>query len=265
MPIQAVLFDLDNTLWYVAEAPDDREVYALQAEAVTPALKAVAPRLAPLDFVREFWGRHFDWTDFGGEGLQDLRWRSGPAKVRACLASMCETECSASDAELLWLALNSLPSKVYGVRLYPDAIATLEALRRQGLRVAVVTARPFSAAVVGLGLASVGAAGVFDAIVTSGDVGFRKPHPSLFETAMRDLGVVPAEALMVGDSYEHDVVPAAGLGMTTALKLGEGPPPDSWALARYVIRSLAEVPALDCLTPDRSETAVGGAPAAVTP
>jgi len=265
MAIQAVLFDLDNTLWYLEKPPDDREVYSLQAKAVAPALRGAAPGLAPLDFVTEFWAQHFDWTDFGGEGLEDLRWRSGPARIRACIAALSKAECSAADAELLWLALNSLPSAAYGVRLYADAVETLQALRRQGLRLGVVTARPFSAAVVGLGLASVGAGGLIDAVITSGDLGLRKPHPLLFETSAQSLGVTSSEVLMVGDSYDQDIVPAAELGMTTALKLGDASAPGPWPLAHYLIRRLAELPALDCLSRGQGETTPGEAPAAVAP
>ncbi len=44
--------------------------------------------------------------------------------------------------------------------------------------------------------------------------GSTKPSPTIFGTALDALGIPPARVLMVGDSLEHDVVPALELGMT---------------------------------------------------
>jgi len=77
--------------------------------------------------------------------------------------------------------------------------------------------------------------------VTSVDVGFRKPHALVFETALRALGVRPEEAVMVGDSYEIDVVPAAALGLATVLKLNDHGPDPAFTLARHQISSLADL------------------------
>jgi len=40
-----------------------------------------------------------------------------------------------------------------------------------------------------------------------------KPHPSIFEAALASAGVAPAEAVMVGDSFKHDVQGALGAGL----------------------------------------------------
>jgi putative hydrolase of the HAD superfamily len=82
---------------------------------------------------------------------------------------------------------------------------------------------------------------VFEAVVTSGDVGFRKPHLLVFETALARLGVSSREAVVVGDSYENDIVPAAKLGIVPVLKLNDREPDPSWLLARYQVRHLREL------------------------
>jgi putative hydrolase of the HAD superfamily len=43
----------------------------------------------------------------------------------------------------------------------------------------------------------------------------RKPHASIFERALGELGVEAADAVFVGDSRRADVGGAAALGMTT--------------------------------------------------
>jgi beta-phosphoglucomutase-like phosphatase (HAD superfamily) len=44
--------------------------------------------------------------------------------------------------------------------------------------------------------------------------GSTKPSPKIFGAALDALGVAPAQVLMVGDSLEHDVVPALALGVS---------------------------------------------------
>jgi HAD superfamily hydrolase (TIGR01549 family) len=56
-----------------------------------------------------------------------------------------------------------------------------------------------------------------DCAVTSRAHGWTKPHPTIFQAALELLGVVPAEAAMVGDSIEDDVEGALALGMSAFL------------------------------------------------
>ena len=44
-----------------------------------------------------------------------------------------------------------------------------------------------------------------------------KPHPSIFEAALTLLGVSASEAVMVGDSFEHDIEGARRVGMRGVL------------------------------------------------
>ncbi len=44
-----------------------------------------------------------------------------------------------------------------------------------------------------------------------------KPHPSIFESALAQVGVAPADAVMVGDSLAHDIEGARQLGMRAVL------------------------------------------------
>jgi putative hydrolase of the HAD superfamily len=57
----------------------------------------------------------------------------------------------------------------------------------------------------------------FDAIVISGDIGWRKPSPKIFEKALKALEVSPSEAVFVGDAPFHDVAGARHVGMKTVL------------------------------------------------
>ncbi len=74
-----------------------------------------------------------------------------------------------------------------------------------------------------------------------------KPAPELFVSACESMGVVPAEAVMVGDDLHSDVLAAQQVGITGVLvrtgkfrpaQLAGAPPPD------HLVESLAGVPDL---------------------
>jgi hypothetical protein len=56
-----------------------------------------------------------------------------------------------------------------------------------------------------------------DAIVGSRCARLVKPHPTIFQSALHQLGVEPVDAVMVGDSLEEDVEGARALGMRAIL------------------------------------------------
>jgi len=62
-----------------------------------------------------------------------------------------------------------------------------------------------------------GIADCFASITDSGNVGQEKPHPAIFEAAMRDMNAEPARSLYVGDVYSIDYVGARNAGMQAVL------------------------------------------------
>lgn len=58
---------------------------------------------------------------------------------------------------------------------------------------------------------------LFDALVVSAEVGYRKPARVIFEQALRETGSRPENCVMVGDTYEADVVGANNMGMYSVL------------------------------------------------
>lgn len=55
--------------------------------------------------------------------------------------------------------------------------------------------------------------GRFGAVVVSGDLGIHKPDPRIFRLCLEALGVAPGRAVFVGDNYENDVLGAQGAGL----------------------------------------------------
>jgi putative hydrolase of the HAD superfamily len=119
---------------------------------------------------------------------------------------------SAEQVRALWDDLY-VPHPHFERRLFVDTLQTLERLRQKGVRLGVVTNRPWTSSVFLPDLSAVGLADYFDVVVSSADVGLRKPHPFIFETALRALDGQPETALMVGDSLANDVGGAEACGM----------------------------------------------------
>jgi HAD superfamily hydrolase (TIGR01509 family) len=79
---------------------------------------------------------------------------------------------------------------------YADTRATLEALRKRGLRIGVVSNVPVDLRPV---FANHRLDGLVDSFTHSYEVGAEKPDPAIFLAAAKSLGVRPSEILMVGD------------------------------------------------------------------
>jgi putative hydrolase of the HAD superfamily len=88
--------------------------------------------------------------------------------------------------------------------------------------------------------------GLIAGAISSSDHGFLKPHPSIFEAALRLVGVAAEESMMVGDSLAHDIEGALGVGMRGVLVRRADPGVSQMADPPHVpiIRTLTELPAL---------------------
>jgi HAD superfamily hydrolase (TIGR01509 family) len=85
-------------------------------------------------------------------------------------------------------------------------------------------------------------------IVTSVDAGHLKPHPAVFEMAMRRAAVPAERCVVIGNKEENDIEPARALGMRSILVHPDDPKPESsradsvaadlWECAR-VLRGMA--------------------------
>lgn len=82
---------------------------------------------------------------------------------------------------------------------------------------------------------------IFDVIIISGEVGYRKPKRLLFDLALSELNSLPEKAVMVGDTVIADVIGPKEMGMKAVLIDEDGSKKDSHHLADAVIRNIGEV------------------------
>ena len=87
-----------------------------------------------------------------------------------------------------------------------------------------------------------GVADLFETVVVSDEVGWRKPKPIIFELALRRLGTGAGDALFVGDRADIDVAGAQGVGMAAAwINRDASPLPEGLEAPEFEIRDLAEL------------------------
>jgi putative hydrolase of the HAD superfamily len=98
--------------------------------------------------------------------------------------------------------------------MYDDVPATLRAIAERGIRIGLISNSHRC-------LASFQShfelEGLIAAAVSSSEHGYMKPHPSIFDAALRLVDVAPRDAVMVGDSLAQDIEGALRVGMRGVL------------------------------------------------
>lgn len=87
-----------------------------------------------------------------------------------------------------------------------------------------------------------GLAEYFDLLIVSGELGYGKPEPRIYEETARLLGVPLEACIMVGDNFRRDVVGAQEAGMRGVwISIGR-PSPDPSVTPWMTVETLAELP-----------------------
>ena len=200
-PPKAVFFDMDDTLLDTSGGMDEAWDVTLAAFAPALGFDAAAMRDAIRREATAFWRDEAEMT----------AWRTRLADARRHVI------------ELALVSLGHDPrgahdlSERYGhevferLRLFDDAIPTLEGLRAEGFRLAILTNGPADmqrAKVERFGLER-----YVDALVIEGVFGRGKPDREVFEHAMGATGVGSHEAWHVGDNLYADIGGARNAGI----------------------------------------------------
>ncbi|MBS0470105.1 MAG: HAD family hydrolase [Proteobacteria bacterium] len=233
---KAVLFDLDDTL-IAAYGRPERAWQAVVAEfdgALGPESTVVAgiTRAA-----RAFWEdpeRHRIWR-------QKIEAARRAIVLEAFRRMKLEGLPAPDEALQVRLADRFSAYRNENLRLFPDTLATLEAVRKAGVRLALITNGASThqrAKIVRFDLAR-----HFDHIQIEGEHGFGKPEERAYRHALSVLDAQPAETWIVGDNLEWEVVAPGRLGLTTIWfdPNGDGLPPGHHARPHRIVRSLTEL------------------------
>lgn len=132
------------------------------------------------------------------------------------------------------------------MHLVHGAAETIGSLAARGLQLGVITNSVWPENLICQYLAGVKIGEFFKAVVSSANVGYRKPSPAIFEAALKRMNAVAADSVYVGDRRKEDVAGAQQVGMRSVLIVQHGaasepgPEPDATIAALDALPGLLE-------------------------
>jgi len=182
---QAILFDIGGTIL-------DERRYDLEA-----GVRSVAKRESDVaEICREFRAEVQDKHRVDRE--VDLpRWLAKRLSLRDDMATL---------EDNLWDAIATLVP-VSGIE------AVLRRLKGDRIPFAAISNAPFCGRILEANLEKYGLRSYFQFVLSSADVGFRKPAAEIFETALSRLGATADQTWFIGDTLREDIVGAAKAGL----------------------------------------------------
>ena len=222
--IRAVFFDVDFTLIYPGptfQAEGYRRACAAHGIEVDPAKfdEATAASSFILDEVEEQIYKHDVFIHYTASIIEKMGGRG---------ANVVEV---ASEIYDQW-------SVNHHFEMYDDVAPVLEALQKRGTIVGVISNshRSLDAFREHFSLGN-----VITVSVSGAEHGYMKPHRSIFEAALDRAKVKADEAMMVGDSFTHDIEGALNAGWRAVLLRRSGEVPYALPDNLPVIRTLPDL------------------------
>lgn len=122
------------------------------------------------------------------------------------------------------------------IGLYDGAVRLLQTLRRNGQGVWLLSnaQRIFTEAE----LRDLGIDGLFDGVYLSSDYGCKKPDPRFFELLLRERGIAPETAIMIGNDGVCDIQGARAVGLHTLYIRSNISPDEPLPAADYALDAM---------------------------
>lgn len=211
--ITAVLFDMDDTLidWSGAEG-DVAFVETKHLQNVHRHLTELGHTLPPFSrFLNQF---HTTMIDAWSEAKKSWAGVSFVTLMHDFLGE-CGLDMAQVDLDAVLLAYDW--SVIPGVAPFDDTLSVLAQLKKEGYKIGLITNAMQPMWMRDVELRAFGILDYLDARLTSGDVGFMKPHPFIYWRALELLEVEPEAAVFVGDRPANDIAGANEAGLTSVL------------------------------------------------
>lgn len=204
-PVTVILFDFFGTL------VDYSPAHTGQDHARSHGL--LRDLGAATDYADYLAGWSGTWAEFERRSDRDDREFSVTEAATAFLAGVLGRPPAAAEVGSFVAAY--LDEWNAGVTYPADVVACVRELAR-GYRLGVVTNTHQPDLVPGH-LDAMGLSSSFEVVVTSVEVGWRKPHPAIYAAALDALGADAGAAVFVGDTYGPDFVGPERVGITAFL------------------------------------------------
>ncbi len=206
--LKAVFFDMGNTLSCQTPLREDMLAQFVTDLGHPSTPRAVLRALLAADTWWYLWSQEhpFGWNDQAK--VQEMRWQYHRVFIEE-LGIEYTDEVQAALRDLFAASIMRRHNAIY-----PDVLPTIEALKKRGLRLAIVSNWDNS---LNSHCDDLGLTPLFDTIVGSFYVGYDKPDPRIFTAALERLQVAPHGVMHVGDMLRPDVVGARRAGILPVL------------------------------------------------
>jgi putative hydrolase of the HAD superfamily len=222
--IRGILFDLGNTVVLFPALGVETEELSSEGRSMLESLVSTM-----YDFLKDHglqvpWSSFFDaYKAVRSEQLEQQKRTLKEYDMKERLAKVLESlnfKASASSEIILQTLDAYFEDYVRRVDMEKEVIPTLRSLLPR-YRLGVVTNFAYPSCIHAI-LRKFGLEKIFDPIVISGEVGWIKPSPIIFQVALSKLGLNADQVVFVGDDPEADIMGAKNVGMKTAF-LARGP------------------------------------------
>ena len=132
-----------------------------------------------------------------------------------------------------------------GAVVFPDALEIVPLLHQHGVRTGIVTNAYQPMWLRDREIEQLGLLSLFpECRISAADVGYLKPHPAIFDHALRLLDARPEEAIFVGDNPVADIAGAQAAGLQAVLRVTHPVPPmlSGLIVPDHAVNSLHELP-----------------------
>src|SRR5262245_59955443 len=196
------------------------------------AFRPFAPDVELAEFVN---GLMWSWQEAERIRNEHHREVAAPERLRMLVRHL-GLDPSALPHEAMEMLLATHMRELSKAIVFPPHHGPLLRAMRERYQLAVVSNFDYTPTARGV-LEREGIANLFETFLVSDEIGWRKPKPLIFETALGRLGLSAGDALFVGDRIDIDVAGAQGVGMGSAWINPEGSPlPPDVAPPDYEIR-----------------------------
>lgn len=207
--ITAVLFDFDDTLIdWSTRTKSWEEISLINIGNVHDYLTQSGHKLPP---IKQF---HHQYHTI----LQKSWDRANTTWESVCFANVlldtfeaCHLDSNHINLDTIMRVYNWQPMP--GVLPYQETIPVLEYLRQNKYKIGLITNAMMPMWMRDVELRHYQLLDYFDVRLTSGDVGYIKPHPAIYLEALKHLNASPQQAIFVGDRPANDVAGANNAGM----------------------------------------------------
>lgn len=215
-----LFFDLDNTLW-------DFTTNSRLAMEQTMTQNGLISKFPSFGAFFEVYERinHSLWSDYHTKKI---------TKQKLIIERFSRSMQAFGINDYDWIELNGLylENMALQTQLFPGTVETLTTLKSKGYQMHIIT-NGFKEVQYSK-LSSCGLDRFFTKVFISEDVKTTKPHRQIFEHALKSTNASKKRSIMIGDSWETDIIGALNFGMDQIMFLnhGQNPVPESVKLLK---------------------------------